>query len=253
METMTFDTQQPSPCLNCPIREFAFCGRLLAGEHGAPLPQTHRSIPARQNIYVAGEPNDDVIILCEGWAARIMRLPDGQRQILSFLLPGDIVQTTALFRDSLGYDVKAITHTRYVRIRREDVLARLVGDAAVFDAFAQVCCEEKEEADEVLTDVGQRIADQRIARLMIRLIRRLVARGLGEERSFAFPLRQQHIADAVGLTPVHVSRIISAFRKDEVIDFSRGVLRILDPSRFLAIAGMRQKGGRGPQDPLLAT
>jgi CRP-like cAMP-binding protein len=253
MGTMTFDTEQSSPCLNCPIREFAFCGRLLGAERDTPLRQAHRSTPARQSIYVAGEPNEDIVILCEGWAARVMRLPDGQRQILSFLLPGDVVSTTALFRDSLSYDVKSITHARYVRIRREDVFARVVGDVAVLNAFAEICCEEKEEADEVLADVGQRIADQRIARLMIRLIRRLAARGLGAERSFAFPLRQQHIADAVGLTPVHVSRIISSFRKDEVIDFSRGVLRILDPFRFLEIAGVRHKGGRGQQDPFLAT
>ena len=205
------------------------------------LRQAHHTMPARQNIYVAGEPSDNVVVICEGWAARVMRLSDGRRQILSYLLPGDIVSTDSLFRDSHNYYVQSLTTVRYSKIKRSDVFERLKHGDALLELFGGMICSEKDEADELLADVGQRVAEERIARLILRLIRRLAARGLVSDRTVSFPLRQQHIADTVGLTAVHVSRIISALRKQEVVDISRGSLQVIDPARFLSLAGFRAR------------
>lgn len=196
---------------------------------------------ARENIYMAGEPTDNIVVICSGWAARVMRLPDGRRQILSYLLPGDIISTESLFRDSLNYHVQSLTDVHYSRIRRTDVAEGLKRDWSLLSFIADMMCNEREEADELLADVGQRVADERIARLILRLIRRMSARGLATENAFSFPLRQQHIADTVGLTPVHVSRIISALRKQGILSVARGELQIVDLPRFLDVARIRPR------------
>jgi CRP-like cAMP-binding protein len=141
-----------------------------------------------------------------------------RRQSLSILLPGDFVSALAPFQDSFDFSVQALTDVRYCRIRRDDVRARLAQKTALFGDLAEFMVAERKEADEQLLDLGKRMAEERIAGLIWRLM----------ERSFPFPLRQKHIADITGLTPVHVSRVIGTFRRRGLLTISGGTVTILD-------------------------
>ncbi len=75
---------------------------------------------------------------------------------------------------------------------------------------------------------GQRSAEERIAYLFLNLISRISARTMVRDQRYPFPVRQQHIADAVGLTPVHVSRVLGLFRDRRILSLSEGVLHVAD-------------------------
>lgn len=178
-------------------------------------------------------------MVCDGWAFTFLMLFDGRRQILSFLLPGDIIATTALVRDRLSLSIQALTDLRYCRFSKSELRSLLAAEPKVFDEYASICVAEKEETDQLVTDLGRRTADERIARLMLALMARLDARGLVRDQSFAFPLRQRHIADATGLTPVHVSRVIGSFRNAGLIEITGRSLKILNLAELRRVSNTR--------------
>jgi CRP/FNR family transcriptional regulator, anaerobic regulatory protein len=111
----------------------------------------------------------------------------------------------------------------------------------LFDKLSKAWIEEKDRSDQLIVDLGRRTADERIARLILNLAERLAQRGMMQAATTAmdFPLRQHHIADATGLTPVHVSKVLSQFRRNGLIRISDRSLAILDPAGFRRIAHMR--------------
>ena len=186
--------------------------------------------------------HDAVPIICGGWAASVVMLSDGRRQILSFLLPGDMVSTALLFEPRPNYQVEAITEVRYRMLRRAELKDALFKHAAMFAQVSKAWLEEKQRSDQLIVDLGRRTADERIARLILNLSERLAERGARTEKEITemeFPLRQHHIADATGLTPVHVSKVLSEFRRNGLVRISNRSLTILDPSGFRRVAHMR--------------
>ena len=94
--------------------------------------------------------------------------------------------------------------------------------------MAKTCLFEKEQAEQLVTNLGRRRAEERIAHLFLNLRTRLQWRGLVRDDSFELPLRQQHIADATGLTPIHVNRVLGSLRKAGLITICDGMLKITD-------------------------
>jgi CRP-like cAMP-binding protein len=199
-----------------------------------PLLRPQQLARRRQAIYRAGEILEGIPVVCDGWASRVCRLSDGRRQILSFILPGNLVSTNAVFMQSLNFFVEAITPVRYSFYDRADFNRRLSSAPSLITTLVGACLLEKEEADQLATNLGRRPAEERIARLFLHLRGRLEMRGLVRNQSFSMPLRQQHIADATGLTPVHVNRVIGSLRNKGLIEMAGGVLTICD------LAGLRR-------------
>lgn len=233
--------RQALPCAACAVRDSNMCGALMEHRRLAAWGQVHlvhEVVRARQTIYRRGERTEDAIVICDGWAFRFVQLPDGRRQILSLLLPGDYVTALAPFQDSFDFSVQALTDARYCRISRRDIRARLAREPDLFAELAEFLIAEKREADEQLFDLGKRMADERIAGLILRVMDRLQARSEIRDQSFQFPLRQQHIADITGLTPVHVSRVIGTFRKRGLLDIAGGVVTIRNLSELRRVGGL---------------
>lgn len=230
------------PCQTCRVRDAGLCGSLLrgagvksAGQFGRLHQEFHKSLP-RRNIYDAGRATEGVFVICSGWAFRFVQLPDGRRQTLSILLPGDVVSGVALFARRLSYSVQALTKVAYCRFNRGELLNSLTTRPEVLESLSNICLAENEQADDAITDLGRRSASERIGRFILRLMDRLAARGMVKDQSFEFPLRQQHIADAVGLTTVHVSRVIGAFRQSGLVEIGGGRLTIGDLAELRRIA-----------------
>jgi CRP-like cAMP-binding protein len=95
-------------------------------------------------------------------------------------------------------------------------------------ALAESCAAETYSSDGLMTALGQRSAEERIAYLFLHLMQRIAARSVIRDQRYRLPLRQQHIADAVGLTSVHVSRVIGLFRDQGLVEFSSGILQVLN-------------------------
>jgi CRP/FNR family transcriptional regulator len=229
----------------CPRRKENFCGPLL----DTPSAQAHlgeesswqefqRFLPG-QPVVIDRALSGSVYVLCDGWAFRFRELPDGRRQILSFLLPGDLFFAKNIFREELVYSVKALTDIHVSRFARTTVLARLAVNPAILEAIQDASVADTEHSERLLVAIGQGSAEERIAFLVFDLTKRLAQRNVIRNHRYPFPLRLQHIADATGLTPIHVSRVITRFRKRGLIDLSGSFLTVLDPAELERIGSMK--------------
>lgn len=242
---MSFDVQERSACVTCPLRPISFCGTLLdqpekPQQLSRPrLRQAFGAAGPYQTIHFRGERSDDAYILCHGWAAGVAQLADGRKQILSIMLAGDLCSSKMIFQESLHFSIQALTHIRFSRVNREDVKARLIANPMTLEALGKLCAEEGKTADDLLVDLGRRSAEERIAHLILSLAERIARRSVIREQRYPFPLRQQDIADILGLTSVHVSRVITRFRKANLVEFSGGNLRIVNFSELERIGRPR--------------
>jgi CRP-like cAMP-binding protein len=222
-----------SPCLSCPRYGLGFCDAVLGrdGERdsdGREGWQQHRIVQAGRQIVGRHQTSPDVFVLCGGWGFRFLQLADGRRQILSFLLPGDLFSVASVFAEHLHFSVKALTAVQISAMRRTEVQTRMIRNPTIVMALAKTCAVEAEFSDEIIAALGQCSAEERIAFLLLRLMKRIASQNVIREHQYPFPLRQQHIADAVGLTSVHVSRILGVFRERGIAELSSGVLKVLN-------------------------
>ncbi len=232
-------------CAACPANDFGMCHGMSDagnGRYAAPqvsLPASEQTIAARRVIFRQRDLHDIVPFICQGWAASTVTLSDGSRQILLFLLPGDIVSPSLLFGPTAHCSVEAITEVQYRSFKRDDLKALLTREPDLIEKIARVWNDRKLQAQQLAVDLGRRTADERIARLILNLRDRLAGRGMVQDQTMDFPLRQHHVADATGLTAVHVSKVLSEFRRRGLIDISDRSLTILNPAEFQRIATMR--------------
>ncbi len=175
--------------------------------------------------------------LLEGWGLRYRLLSDGRRQILSFLLPGDPVTLSALSPRPLAYSVQLLSEA-VVSEFDIDLMNRHMRENDELRQSANACFErELAMADEHMINLGRRSAKERIAHLMLEFDTLLHMRGAVHGGQIFIPLRQRHLADALGLTTIHVNRTLRALRDEKLIDLRGGILSILDRERLMALAG----------------
>jgi CRP/FNR family transcriptional regulator, anaerobic regulatory protein len=229
------DQEPDTPLLDPLMRAFA----TQLKKHQLSFTRSQQKIRPRRTIYMRSEACEDVCMLSEGWACRIARLSDGRRQILSFLLPGDLFSATSVFQRRMDFYVEAITEVRFATIKGAALRAKLTEDPSLLESFMAMCAAESNYAHQRIVDLGQRSAEEKITMLIVQLMERLDARGLVRDLTFPFPLRQLQIADAVGLTPVHVNRIMSMLRHSGLIETHKGSLKILDLPRLQRISGSK--------------
>jgi CRP-like cAMP-binding protein len=158
---------------------------------------------------------------------------------LNFLLPGDVFSIKSIFESRVHYSVKALTDTQIKGMRRVEVQSRLLTGPLSGRVLAKLCSDQEEAADGMLAAVAHGPAEERIAHLLLQLMTKIAAQSVVKDNSYLFPLRQQHIADAVGLTHVHVSRILSAFRERGILSLSSGLLRVFDLRELERLGSLR--------------
>jgi CRP/FNR family transcriptional regulator len=182
----------------------------------------------RRNIFRQNETVEGVPVICEGWATSIMNLTHGRRQILSILLPGELVTCRLLFERSLHLSIDAVTQGCYRTFDLEQLRTAMALSPKIFDTLLSAYNEERNGADHLIVDLGRRTAIARIARLLLNIWGRMEKTGRVKDGAIEFPLRQTHIADATGLTTVYVGKVINRFRNDGLVEFSERSLKLLD-------------------------
>ncbi len=192
-------------------------------------------------LFRESEIPSEVYTLFDGWVFRFKLLPDGRRQILSFLLPGDFLVPQALRRQPLRFSVQALTDVTLCVFDAGEVTRVVLERPLLLRQLEGLCVRDSLSADDRLTDIGRRSAQERIARLILEFEFRLGIRNLVNGNSFPFPLRQEHIGDALGLTKVHVSRTLGSLRRQGLIALTGNYLVVRDRVALMAIAGLRDQ------------
>jgi CRP-like cAMP-binding protein len=193
------------------------------------IKREHLLVPAGAEIIRAGDAAPELYTLYSGWAFRFKTLPDGRRQILNFLLPGDLLGLQAAMFDAALHGIDALTEVQLCALPRRQVLS-LFGQmpALAFDV-AWLGSREESIVNENLTSAGRRSASERVAALIVALYKRAGALGLVAEQTFAFPLTQQHIADALGLSLVHTNKTLARLRRMGMFTRVNGMLTLTNP------------------------
>lgn len=223
-----------SPCVTCPSSSVGFCQAVLSTKQaneraGETLGwQHHLFIPAGKLVLASNQTLPDIYVLCSGWGIRFLQLANGRRQIVDFLLPGDLFSASSIFAERSHFSVKALTAIQVSAMKRKEVQSRAAADPAVVAALGDFCHTTAKAADNMMAALGQCSAEERISYLFLHLMKRISAVSVIRDDRYPFPLRQQHIADAVGLTSVHVSRTLGAFRERRIAELSNGVLQIFN-------------------------
>ena len=187
-----------------------------------------RDIGARRDLLQEGDPPRVVNLILDGWACRYTTLPDGRRQIVGLFLPGDLCDMNVYLLKQMDHNIGAITALRVAEITREDferLLARhpRLAEALFWNELVTVAIQR-----EWTLNLGQRSAYERIAHLLCETFLRLRTVGLTSDSMCPFPLTQLDIADASGLTAVHVNRTLQELRRDRLIELQSRILTIPD-------------------------
>jgi CRP-like cAMP-binding protein len=167
-------------------------------------------------------------MLIHGFAFRQKILSDGSRQILSFHIPGEFLDLQNCLLEVADHNVQALSRCLVAIIPKELLLQVMSARPAVRQAIWLDSLLDASVFREWIANVGRRDAKQRIAHLLCELALRLKVAGIGAGPTFDFPLTQEQIADATGLTAVHTNRTLQALRRSGLISLTASKLTILD-------------------------
>ena len=206
------------------------CGRLTVDDRRVVerAASKQRQVAARQDLCRERDPSQGVFVVLDGLMARFRSLASGKRQIVGYALPGDFLDTSDGGEKLATYGVCALAPSAVARISFEDLASMMVESPRIASGLWRVQGEQFSIACEWLLNVGQRNAEQRIAHLFCEVFWRLQAVGMARNRTFAFPLTQRDLADSVGLTNVHVNRILQTLRHERLVTFDGAEVTILD-------------------------
>ncbi len=198
-----------------------------------------RFVPSGTELFAEGETSDNLYVVLNGWLFLHRILEDGRRQILDFALPGAVLGYRANPMAAFAFSAEAVTNAEVAIIPLNHVRKLLSSGAESAMTLLEAANEALLGAFDSLTDIGRRTAREAVAHFLLRMekrIRRNADPGMDGEVSF--PLCQEHIGDALGLTAVHVCRTLGKLRKDGLVEFGRGRLRILDIDALAEEAGL---------------
>src|SRR5205823_2507163 len=195
------------------------------------------ALPPNRVLVSEGEVGLSLFRIMSGWAYRFRRSGSGCRQILDFLMPGEIVGLQAALLGVIEHSVRSLTPLRVSALDPRLATDAFRTEPELALRLARHVAGEASRVDELLTVVGCGDAIERLAFLMLSLYRRQARRGRIDPLDCPFPLRRQHLADSLGLTGAHINRTLNRLREDGIASVQNHRLSIRDLPRLTELAG----------------
>ena len=211
----------------------------LSADDRAALDQVTRNtryIDPRRNLISEGDRPHFVHLVLDGWAARYKQLPDGKRQIVSLFVPGDFCDLNIYILKAMDHSIGAITRLKVAMITPDEMDALTANRPRITQALWWHELVTTAIQREWTLNIGQRMAYERIAHLLVELYKRLETVGKAKDGRCDFPLTQNDLADATGLTAVHVNRTLQELRRNGLIELDRKQLKILDIEQLIDVS-----------------
>jgi CRP-like cAMP-binding protein len=183
---------------------------------------------AGEDLCCEGDRPDTVRVFLSGWACRYKSLEDGRRQIVSFILPGDICDAHIYLLSAMDHSIATLTPVVYSELDRATFERLISADRSVLEAIHCETLATRAIQREWAINLGRRDALERVAHVICELFERLKVVGMVDGNSFAFPVTQMDLADATGLSTVHLNRTLQELRASGLITLRDRSLTILD-------------------------
>ena len=203
----------------------------------ARLTDRRRSLNAREHLIREGEAPTRIHLVVDGFACRCKMLPEGRRQIVAILAPGDFCDLQVAIVGRLDHSVVTLTPCVVADVDRDLIMEIIATRPGLARALWWMTLVEEATLREWLVNMGQRSTDRRLAHLLCELLTRLQAVGRAGDNAFELPLTQQDLADTLGISPVHVNRVLQQLRADGLIGLAGRLVEVPDVERFKAFAG----------------
>ena len=198
-----------------------------------------RLVQAGVDLISEGDAPSDVHLVVDGFACRYKILKDGRRQIMAYLVPGDICDLHVFLLDHMDHSLGTLAPSHIVDFPRATIM-QLLERPAISRGMLLSTMVDEGTLREWLVNIGQRQARPRIAHLLCELPARMRSVGLVTDNTYALPLTQIEIAETMGMTPVHLNRVLQSLRQKGLVSFEDKELVVLD------VKGLEREAGWNP-------
>jgi CRP-like cAMP-binding protein len=224
------DPTQLHPEHNILIRKLRSISPLSADEKEclATLPLSSTSVPADQDIVREGDRPSESCLVVEGFVCRYKLTDTGKKQIFSFHLPGDIPDLQSLHLKVMDHSLMTLTPSKLAFIPHESLRRLMHQCPRVADVFWRDTLIDAAVFREWMIGIGRRSAETRIAHLLCEVLVRMRAVGLANGHACDLPITQAELADALGLSTVHVNRTLQELRGKGLITLKGSLLTVVD-------------------------
>jgi CRP-like cAMP-binding protein len=196
-----------------------------------------RRYVARQDLIREGDEPGPMFVILEGWACRYKILPTGTRQIMAFLMPGDACDLHIKLLAEMDHGIQALTPAVVATVSKDEMEALMCEHPNVASAMYSAQLVDEGIMRAWIVSMGRRSSSERVAHLICELYLRARNIGLTEGEEFNLPLSQLVLADALGMTAVHINRVLKELRISGAMVLKRGSVTISDPIKLVKIAG----------------
>jgi CRP-like cAMP-binding protein len=200
------------------------------------LHKRRRTFVAGRDLVHQGQSDQAAYILGSGWACSYKLLRDGQRQIVDFQIPGDFLGLRSVLLQISDHSIEPITDIEVTEVLATDLLDAFERTPRLATAVLWAASRDEAMVVEHLVDVGRRDAAERTAHFLLELGARLALVGMGSKAGYACPLTQYLLADALGLSAVHVNRVLRQIREAGMVTFRDGFVAFDDYDRLTDFA-----------------
>jgi len=202
----------------------------------ATLSENSRTFEPNFDIVHQGQTEHAAFILTEGWVCSYKFQPNGSRQIIDIQIPGDLIGLRSILLHTSDHSFEAITKVKTAKVSVIDLLG--VFKTAPRLAMAVLWAASRDEAMivEHLVGIGQRSAEERVVHFLLELGARLMLVGIGTPAGYDCPLTQYHLADALGISAVHVNRTLRQLRENVLLTFQNGFVTFNDYQQLVALS-----------------
>jgi CRP-like cAMP-binding protein len=230
-----------------PSRPNAFAQRFSG--FGAPNAQTdiiaelqtvQRHFTKRKEFIREGDSISSAYMLHRGWMCAYKRLPDGGRQVVEILMPGDFVGLRGLFLQTSDCNVEALTDVVVSEITRNRLIAAMRKSSELTGALLWAFAQDEAIVMQHLVNLGRRNALARTAHFLLELGFLAHKAGEGTLNSYDCPLSQQLLADALGITSIHLNRILRYLREKKLLTIAGGKVIFHNAPLLKEVAGFDQ-------------
>jgi CRP-like cAMP-binding protein len=193
-------------------------------------------LEAQSYILREGDRPDRCAVLLQGYAFRHKLTGDGSRQILAINIPGEALDFQNLFLEEADHNVQMLSRGVIADIPRGAIEDLILSHPDVARAILITTLVEASIFREWAVNIGQRDSRSRIAHLLCEFAYRLNAQELNIDGTYELPITQEQLADATGLTPVHVNRVLQALQRERLIERDRRMIRFPSWERLQDVA-----------------
>jgi CRP-like cAMP-binding protein len=191
---------------------------------------------AGQDMMEEGERPTHCLVLLQGLACRYRATPNGGRQILSFQMPGDWMELHSYILRTLDHSIRAVSACQAATIPYARIDGLLEAYPHLMKGLWRDTLIDGAVFREWVVNVGARDSRKRLAHLLCEVHRRMLSAGVATADEFYFPVTQQELGEAMGISTVHVNRSVQALKEEGLVEFKRGTVRFPQPERLRQVA-----------------